>query len=85
MEVISAVCVCEHVSEERQVLAVRRGRFQFTDNWGVITWVLVILLSLSTTGVWVALIILYKWREIFNPKYYCNHCGVVISKKQFRA
>lgn len=81
---IKAVCKCKNMSEDDLVVAVRRERFYFIEEWGVLIWIMVALLTFLTGGFWLLFIVGYHYEDIFKPKYYCNQCGAMIPAKQFR-
>lgn len=81
---IKAVCVCKAMAEANPVLAVKRERFAFIDEWGSGTLLMVVILALATGGAWLSVIAAYHLEEILNPKYHCNQCNAVIPQKQFR-
>ena len=48
MNMVKAVCACKNISENDLVVAVRRERFSFLDEWGFWIWVIVFILTLLT-------------------------------------
>jgi hypothetical protein len=84
MDAIRAVCACRDMSEADLILAVKRGRFQFIEKWGILTWMIVLLLSFATGGIWLGVVLGWHYGDILNPKYHCNHCDATIAPKQFR-
>ena len=85
METIKAVCECKNLSEDHLVISVKKERFDFIDGWGIFKWLLVLLLSILTAGVWILVILVWKSGEIVNPKYYCSQCKNRIPENQFRS
>ncbi len=84
MNMVKAVCECKNMSEDDLVVAVRRERFSFIDDWGVLIWIMVAILTLLTGGFWLLFIAGYHFGDILKPKYHCNLCDAVIPSKQFR-
>ncbi len=84
MKMIKAVCKCKGNSETETVLAIGQGRFDFIQQWGLLTWLGVVILALLTGGFWLAVILILHVGEILNPKYRCNQCNAEIAPKQFR-
>lgn len=85
MDTIKAVCECKNMDEGNTVLAVKQGRFAFINQWGFFTWLMVCIMVLATGYLWIGAIIGWHFGDIFNPKYHCNQCEVVVPHKQFRA
>ena len=84
MNMVKAVCECQKNSEEDLVVAVRRERFAFLEDWNTWIWILVILLTFLTGGMWLIGIAGFHFSDIMKPEYYCNQCGSIIYPKQFR-
>ena len=84
MNMVKAVCECKNMSEDDLVVAVSRERFYFIEEWGVLIWVMVFILTLLTGGFWLLFIVGYHYGDILKPKYHCNLCDAEIPSKQFR-
>ncbi len=84
MNMVKAVCECKNMSEDDLVVAVRRERFYFIEEWGILIWIMVAILTLLTGGFWLLFIAGYHYADLLKPKYYCNLCDVEIPSKQFR-
>ena len=84
MDMIKAICACKNMSEDNFVLAVKRERFAFLDEWGFWIWAMVVILALLTGGFWLLFIVGYHFEDIFRRKYHCNQCDGAIPPKQFR-
>ncbi len=84
MNTIKAVCECKNMSEEDLIVAVQRDRFRFLDEWSILTWIGVVIMMLITGGIWLIVVMVYHFNDIFRPKYYCSQCEQLVSPKQFR-
>lgn len=84
MDMVKAVCNCKNISENDLVVAVKRERFYFLEEWSSLIWIMVVILALLTGGFWLLFIAAYHYKDILEPKYYCNQCDAVIPLKQFR-
>jgi hypothetical protein len=84
MDMVKAICECKDMSESDLVVAVKRERFHFVEEWGILTWIMVVILTLLTGGFWLLFIAGYHFEDILNPKYYCSQCGAIIGPQQFR-
>ena len=84
MQTIKAVCECKNMSEEDQVVAVQRDRFKFLDDWSVLIWIGVVIMTLITGGFWLIGILTYHFNDILRPQYYCSQCERLVFPKQFR-
>ncbi|RLA66636.1 MAG: hypothetical protein DRQ78_03895 [Epsilonproteobacteria bacterium] len=84
MNMIQAICECKNMSEADFVIAVKDEPFSFIDKWGFWTWFVVFVLTLITSGIWLAVIFGAHLIEILNPKYRCSQCNRDISPQQFR-
>ena len=72
------------MSEEDQVVAVQRDRFKFLDDWSVLIWIGVVIMTLITGGFWLIGILTYHFNDILRPRYYCSQCERLVFPKQFR-
>ena len=81
---VKAICECKKLSEDDFVVAVQEGRFSFMEEWSIWIWIGVVLLTLLTGGFWILVILIYHYKDIANPKYYCSQCEREIEPKQFR-
>ena len=84
-DLVKAVCTCKGLSEADTVVAIKRSRFAFIDEWGFFTWFAVIILAIITSGVWVFFILGWHYKHLIDPKYYCNQCQTEIPVNQFRS
>ncbi len=84
MNTIKAVCECRNMSEDNLIVAVQRDRFKFLDNWTILIWVGVVLMTLLTGGFWLVGIVSYHFNDIFRPLYYCSQFERLVLPKQFR-
>ncbi len=75
---------CQNMSEANLIVAVQQERFGFIDEWGVLIWTAVIILTILTGGFWILFIAGYHFNDIVTPKYYCNQCNAIVHPKQFR-
>ena len=85
MSIQNAVCDCKDLSETDLVLAIKRERFAWVEEWGCLIWLMVIVAVLLTGGVWVACIIGWHGFDILNPEYVCQHCDRKIKNEQLRS
>jgi len=81
---VKALCKCKNMSEDDLIVAVRRERFYFIEDWGILIWIMVVILTLFTGGFWLLFVAGYHYKDILKPEYYCNQCGAKIPSKQFR-
>ncbi|PFG11432.1 MULTISPECIES: STM3941 family protein [unclassified Marinobacter] len=84
MEIITAVCGCKELTEQNLVIAVKRERLGFLEEWGSFTWLGVIASLIVTGGTWIFFILGFHAGDILNPKYMCNQCRTTILPVQFR-
>ena len=84
MDIVKAVCDCKSLSEEELVVAVKRSSFQFVLDWGVLTTLLVLILTLATGGMWIVAILGWKSDEIIGTKYNCQNCNAFVDKRNLR-
>ena len=84
MDMVKSVCACKNMSEDDLVVAVKRERFAFLDEWGFWIWMMMVIFTLLTGGFWLLFIVGYHFEDIFRPKYHCSQCDEVIPPKQFR-
>ncbi len=84
MDAIKAVCECKDMAEANAVLAIKRGRFAFIEEWGFFIWIMVVIGVMTTGGLWIGGIIGHHYDDLFHPKYHCNQCDAVVPKEQFR-
>ena len=85
MDTHNAICECKGMSEHDTVIALRRGRFHFIEDWGLLTWIGVTVMFIATGSLWLGAILGWHISDILNPKFFCNQCNSEINRKQFRS
>ncbi len=84
MNIIKAVCECKNMYEDDLIVAVQQDRFKFLDEWSIMIWIGVVIMTLLTGGFWLIGIVGYHFNDIFRPQYYCSQCERLVVASQFR-
>ena len=82
MDSIKAVCQCKELSENEQVLAIRKYPL---EDWGFWSWSINVSLLIMTGGGWAPFLIGWVLGGYFlTPTYKCQFCGKKIEKENYR-
>jgi len=79
-----AICSCTGFSEENLVLAIKKGRFGWFNDWGWGVCLCNFFMLLLSGGTWVAILFGWYASYIIDPPFACHLCGSEIKKSQLR-